>query len=103
MCETWQLVKLASLACSWLPLLLHSACKLLLLLLLQEPDIQEHIRCMRVVGLSALQQQQVADSFQVFSRLMEPVMTVRGGRPSHSHALAILPSMHAYGIRQCSG
>jgi hypothetical protein len=50
---------------------------LLLLLPVQEPDMQEHIRCMRMVGLSALQQQQVADGFQVFSRLMEPVLQVR--------------------------
>jgi hypothetical protein len=32
---------------------------------------------MRMVGLSAQQQQQIADGFAVFSHMMEPVLQVR--------------------------
>jgi hypothetical protein len=49
---------------------------LLLLLLLQESDLAEHIRCVRLVGLRTSQQQQIADGYAVFSRLLQPVLQV---------------------------
>jgi hypothetical protein len=47
---------------------------LLLLLLLQEYSLEDHIRCVRQMGLSRTQQQQIADGFAVFSQLLEPVL-----------------------------
>jgi hypothetical protein len=44
------------------------------LLLLQESDLSDHIRCMRAVGLSRSQQQQIADGFAIFGKLLEPVL-----------------------------
>jgi hypothetical protein len=41
---------------------------------LQETNLQEHIKYVRMVGLSAKQQQGIADGFAVFSRLLEPVL-----------------------------
>jgi hypothetical protein len=49
---------------------------LLLLLLRQESNLAEHIRCVRLLGLTPDQQQQIADGFAVFSRLLEPVLQV---------------------------
>jgi hypothetical protein len=43
---------------------------------LQETNLQEHIKYVRMVGLSAKQQQDIADGFAVFSRLLEPVLQV---------------------------
>uniref|UniRef100_A0A383VPI9 Uncharacterized protein n=1 Tax=Tetradesmus obliquus TaxID=3088 RepID=A0A383VPI9_TETOB len=42
--------------------------------LLQEPNLDDHIRCVRQMGLSAAQKQQIADGYAVFSQLLQPVL-----------------------------
>ncbi|WIA17959.1 hypothetical protein OEZ85_009448 [Tetradesmus obliquus] len=42
--------------------------------LLPEPNLDDHIRCVRQMGLSAAQKQQIADGYAVFSQLLQPVL-----------------------------
>ncbi|WIA17958.1 hypothetical protein OEZ85_009447 [Tetradesmus obliquus] len=42
--------------------------------LLQEANLDDHIRCVRQMGLSAAQKQQIADGYAVFSQLLQPVL-----------------------------
>ncbi|WIA38251.1 hypothetical protein OEZ86_001592 [Tetradesmus obliquus] len=40
--------------------------------LLPEANLDDHIRCVRQMGLSAAQKQQIADGYAVFSQLLQP-------------------------------
>ncbi|WIA15637.1 hypothetical protein OEZ85_002264 [Tetradesmus obliquus] len=42
--------------------------------LLPEPSLEDHIRCVRQIGLSDKQKQQIADGYAVFSKLLQPVL-----------------------------
>uniref|UniRef100_A0A383VXX6 Uncharacterized protein n=1 Tax=Tetradesmus obliquus TaxID=3088 RepID=A0A383VXX6_TETOB len=42
--------------------------------LLPEPNLEDHIRCVRQMGLSTKQKQQIADGYAVFSQLLQPVL-----------------------------
>jgi hypothetical protein len=52
----------------------HIRCCCYCPLLPQESDLADHIRCVRLAGLSTAQQQQIADGYAVFGRLLEPVL-----------------------------